>query len=669
MNTSRRYFHIHGDNIVECERTLRLIELALADELQSRSGPLGSPTNPSFEFVMRNGQGVFVFFPGFGRWNQDIRQLIRDSGGIIREAPDVIVSEVTSGYEAPLIAMEYSGALAAGNQAWQRNGRAYSFGLAHIPFLYVAELGGYELDAERVRRAARLPNPAVPFSYLSFTSSMDTPVLPVFVPNPGIDQEVRTYFESVIGEDELVEFIHIAILMEDAKSVTEALEEKGLTFVQQLASSSRRGRTLGPKQWSEAYQAIKDGGGNALVSYLLRETSLRWSKTAYIERLTASAKELMGIAARLSIGLTSSNLPMCLVPPGNRSAFAHEVKRLYPFISDDFLKWLRLEEPLAICWVMGFKPRGDDARPDRGLPPLTRMLIGPDVDMLTVVYGPAPRGHWSMLMDNPYNLAQQNGLWEAIMVASNAILADSATDEVTPHGFLRVHWERAISPVQPSSILVAPKPQRIGENDVDTVIHTLFVRLGAANIFEGLCNPPGGDWSGISLLTSDTRKELRWLSLPRVSGADSKRPDHVLEIFSIRDIPIVFAIESKETLDSVEDGIGPRLRAYMSNLLRSPASIERDNSKSAIWQHSSSSLNPGAFLYASGVAFLMKRPGDLTTIRERASADLQIGLQFSNDGAKCNIHLLPSTEIGKAIANSIKELPLGNIGLSIHIHQ
>ena len=488
MVVAQRSFAIHGDNIVECERTLHLVGLALASEQSSMRGPFGSPTNPSFEFLLNGGRTtlIFVFFPGFGRWNEDIRHMIRDKGGIIREAPDVIVSEVTSGHEQPLIAIEYSGALAAGNQAWQRSGRAYSFGLARIPYLYVAELGGYELDAERVRRAPRLPNPAVPFSYLSYSSSLDTPVLPVFVPNPGIDEDARDLFTSVIGEHELVEYIRIVILNEDSQEVTEALQEKALRFVQKLASSGRPGRTLSPDQWAKAYRAVRADSSNALVSYLLRETSLRWSKTAYIRSLTTSARELMEIAGALSIGLTSSNLPMCLIPPKNRPLFAREMGRLYAELSRDFLDWLKNEEPLVICWVMGFKPRGDDARPDRGLPPFARMLVGPDTDILTVVYGPAPATHWSLLLENPRDLANQNGLWEAIMVTSDAILADSATDDVTTHGFLRAHWDQAINSIPTESMLVASHPEHIGEHDVDTVIHTVFARLAATHVFEGL---------------------------------------------------------------------------------------------------------------------------------------------------------------------------------------
>ncbi len=671
MSIGHRYFTIHGDNIVECERALHLIGMALEGERPTFRGPYGSPTNPSFEFTIEEGKQTleFVFFPGFGRWNVDIRQMVRDRGGIIREAPDVIICEIMAGQEHPLMAMEYSGALAAGNQAWQRSGRAYSFGLAKIPYLYVAELGGYELDQLRTKRATRFPNPAVPFSYLSYSSALNVPVLPVYVLNPGASDDTKTAFASVIGEDTLVDYINKAILKADTQSVAETLQKKALAFVQMLASGGRKGRTLTPEQWAEAYDVINDADSRAFLPYLLDKAALRWSKTAYIQNLTVSAKELMEVAARLSIGLTSANLPICIVPSENRTDLAKEVERLYPKVDSGFLTWLRSEEELVICWVMGFKPRGDDARPDRGLPPLARMLIGPGSQLLTVVYGPAPPAHWSLLSEAPTELAQQNGLWEAIMVASNAILVDSATDNVTSHGFLRTHWEQEDRVTTPTPMLVSPMPQRITENDVDTVIHTMFARLGSGQVFEGLCNPPGGDWSGVSVLTQGMERELRWLSLPRVSGVESKRPDHVLQIFGVRDIPILLAIESKESHGSVEARIGQRLKNYMSNLLSSPASIERENGRRAEWKHSEVSLGSDDFLYASAAASLFGNDSDLKKVMERANTDLQIGLRFSTDTNQCQVHLLPGTDLGESIAEFINGLALGDIGLSIHIHQ
>ena len=669
-STNNRLLHIHGDNIVECERTLHLIRRSLSELVTNERGPLGAPINPSFLFELPDPYEnlEFVFFPGFGRWNEDIMDVVRSRGGILREAPDAIITEVSGGEEIPLIAIEFSAALAAGNQAWQRSGRAYSFGLAKIPYLYVAEIGGYELDGNRNLKAVRLPNPVVPFSYLSFTSDLEIPVLPVFMPSPGANPETLESFAPAIGEEALVELIRKTVLKEERLGTIDSLKTSALQFIVSIAASSRRNRGLTPMQWREAYQAVSHSEGVGLVPYLIPNARIRWSKIVSIKSLTNSAKELMAIASQLGIGLTSATLPMCLIPPENRPEFAVQIARLYPKIGDTFLQWVRHEAPLAVCWVMGFKPRGDDARPDRGLPPMTRMLIGSEVDLLTVIYGPAPIAHWDMLVNNPQTLAQQNGLWAAIMSASDAILVDSSTDNVTNSGFLRNQWQiQSISDL-PVPTLVSQIPRRIGENDVDTVLHTVFAHFTQFRTFEGLCNPPGGDWSGISLLTPDKTKELRWLSLPRVSGPNTKRPDHVLELFEVTEKPIVFAIESKETPRSMEQGIGPRLNAYMTYLLQSPASIERDNIENKDWNSSDFRVNPDDFEFASGTAFIMRSAEDLATVGDKSAADLQIGLQFRHDSKTCQIHLLASTSIGESIADFMAKLELGSIGVSVQVH-
>ena len=668
---AHRHFAIHGDNIVECERTLKLIERGLASRCISIQGPSGSPTNPSFRLIMDGGENTleFVFFPGFGRWDVDIRQLLRGMGWVIREVPDAIISEVKSGREHPLLAIEYSGALAAGNQAWQRNGRGYSSGLARIPYLYVAELGGYELDDVRARKASRLANPAVPFSYLSFSSWMDTPVLPVYVFNPGADKAARATFAPMIGEDELVELVRLTVLGEDVSKSVASLRAKAMEFVRRLASTSRKGRTLTLSQWVKAHEAIEGDGQQGLVTYLLKEAGLRWSKTTSIRNLTGTAKMLMGMASRLGVGLTSSSLPMCLIGPARREVFAQGVAKIYPGISEGFVEWLRNERPLAICWVNGFKPKGDDARPDRGLPPFARMLIGPSVDMLTVVYGPAKASHWELLVQNPGRLAEQNGLWESIMVTSNALLVDSPTDNVTSHGFLQAHWAGAIVRAVSVRRNVRPVPQQIGENDVDTVIHTLLARLGSQQFHEGLCNPPGGDWSGISILAEARDRELRWLSLPRVSGEDSKRPDHVFQVFDLGHNSIVLSVESKDRPNSIEEGIGPKLRKYMIDLLESPATAERRTDGTESWRQSGMMVRLDEGRFASAAAFSMSSGDDLPMIRRRSDTDLLFGLRFNDNNTTCEVQLFPGTEVGSRIAGLIGRLVLGESGISVRIRQ
>jgi hypothetical protein len=53
MSHKYNCYHIHGDNIVECERTLQLVESALADQLLSIAGPCGSAVCPSFSFRLK----------------------------------------------------------------------------------------------------------------------------------------------------------------------------------------------------------------------------------------------------------------------------------------------------------------------------------------------------------------------------------------------------------------------------------------------------------------------------------------------------------------------------------------------------------------------------------------------------------------------------------------
>ena len=670
MTNTARVFHIHGDNVVECERFLDQVQKALVSDYPKMKGPYGSPTNPSFEFVTQDRQTKLktVFYPGFGRWDQDVAQLIRNRGGIIRENADVILTEVRSGQEIPLLAIEYSGALSAGNQAWQRSGRAYSFGMARVPFLYVAELGGHELDGKRAIRSLRLPNPAVPFSYLSFSSVIDTPVLPVFVANPGLDREGMLRFASVLGENQLIDFIRSTMLMLNVEDIEAVLKRKTLELIKDIASNSMKGNTLEPSRWEAAYEKLHDQNGETLVAYLLSSDPVVWAKKAYIKSLTPSAKLLMNLAARFSIGLSSSKLPLCIVPTENRASFARQITRLYPNLDRTFVEWLESDNPLVIAWVMGFKPGGDDARPDRGLPLLTRMLVGTDTDMLTVVYGPAPKVHLSLLKDNPHQLARQNGLWEAIMVASDALLVDSATDSGTHISFLNSHWHSPVRPSPPTGIFVSPAPQRIGEQDVDTVIHTLFARLAGPQVFEGMCNPPGGDWSGVSLLTPNKSHELRWLSLPRVSKGGSKRPDHVLELFDLTPTPIVFAIESKETHGRMEIDIGVRLTAYMKQLIVSPPNIQRINCNNAEWEPFNTHHELSDYIHASGVAFLMSNPDNLYALQHKTKADVIIGIQFDTNSSTCQFNLLATSDIGQCIAELINEIPLGDLGFSVRIY-
>ena len=654
-------FRIYGDNIVECERLFGLIKQALAGNLKKIDGPLESAIAPVFRFQLNDGRiFIFKFFPGFGHWPVDILRIIHDRGGILREAPDAVLTQVSSLGEIPILAAEFCNALPAGNQAWQRNGRAYSLAKAKIPFFYFAELGGYELTSDRDRKASREPNPAVPFSYLTLSLNSPTIALPIFLANPGASSENIEKYSQMIGIEGILSLLISVLEARDYHASVELLEKKALSFITMRAGKMRSGETLSSLQWEEAYAFIKKG--RSLVDYVLSKAALPWSKTAYIEGLTASSKRLMKRAKSLAIGLTSPKLPICIVPASKRPTFAKAVSRIYRSLPENFLQWLAKPRHLVICWVMGFKPRGDDARPDRGLPPFARMLIGESADLLTVVYGPATQKMCAQLNSDPLELCRQNGLWEAILAVSNGLLVDSRHGGVQAH--LREVWEASSQKTKDLKDGGSGNTMKLGENDIDTALHIIFGHLAQPHVFEGMCNPPGGDWSGISLLSPDQSHEFRWLTLPRVTKKGAKRPDHVSQLFLPDERPIILAIESKERSAQVEPNIGGRLINYAKTLIKTKPSIERKKNLPT-WEQSGKTFPMDAFIYASAVAFPTSDCSELKRVGNLANVSLVLGFQFSKNGESCTLLAHARDEQGDRIIELIGNQELTLLGLQL----
>lgn len=655
-----RKLNIHGDNIVECERAFRLCKIALCIETSSISK--GSTVFcPRYNASTKTDDYFFTFFPGYGRWNKDILSLLHTEKDSLREAPDVVITEVVKEIEKPLLAIEYCGALPAGNQAWQRSGRGYSTGKSKIPYLYIAELGGYELDSNRNRKAARTPNPAIPFSYITY-SREHSMVLPIYEKSPGCDEESERLYQDVFSEKQLVEIVECILLGKDYSEAEKELENKIIKFILIKAKTSKGTVTLSEEQWKKAYNVICDN--ESLITFLCKDNPVNWKKTAYIEGLTKTAQRFMNIASKYAIGITSSKLPMCIIPNSNKAEFIREVNELYPKLNDNFNKWLSKKDNLVITWIMGFKPRGDDARPDRGLAPFVRMLTGKNADILTFVYGPAPTATWKLFEENPIKLGTTNGLWEAIFSASDAVLVDSATSKKKLNILKEEFQNKDFKPVD-KNFSVNLVPAKIGENDVDTILHTLLTQIKGINIFEGMCNPPGGDWSGISVLDKKNKREYRWLSLPRVSQTEAKRPDHVFQIFGLADKPILFSVESKEGARELETEIGERLNRYLYDLLKTPVNAERKvNAEN--WKYSDYQLSKDDFLFASAAAYICMRKGDFELVENKVGCDIIFSYCFGDDG-KCTIKISSYSKLGKKIAEAIckAESPLENLSLVV----
>ena len=104
----------------------------------------------------------------------------------------------------------------------------------------------------------------------------------------------------------------------------------------------------------------------------------------------------------------------------------------------------------------------------------------------------------------------------------------------------------------------------LSENEIDTVLFCIFNIHGSASNSPWhvcLCNPPGGDWSRISMY-SETRISLyTWNTLPRVRN-ENKLPDFVVQTTSLSTgSTYICSIESKDRPKSLEIHIGERMNS------------------------------------------------------------------------------------------------------------
>ena len=344
-------------------------------------------------------------------------------------------------------------------------------------------------------------------------------------------------------------------------------------------------------------------------------------------------------------------------------------------MGDEFVNFLASDSThLVIAWLNGFKGKGDDARPDRGLPPLARMLIGDGCDLMTFVFGPALPDHWVSLDEEPRQLANKNGLWAAILAVSDGVLVDSTTiPDNTPRGYLRQKWVVEENE-EPEPLRVVANVLRFSEQDVDTTIHVAFESIGNNNIFEGMCNPPGGDWSGVSFRWGSTEPEYRWLSLPRVSDIKGKRPDHVFALFGPGTNVICLCIESKGHARDLEKDIGPRLTQYVRALLDRHPSVYRATNNDP-WRifEPKWNWNPPELDFISVGTYLSKTKNPFSGLPNNSDLDIQIGITFLNEGQSCTLHMRGDTAMGQNVVGYLERL-LNNmaenteIGIQVIVH-
>jgi hypothetical protein len=652
MPMKNHNLRIHGDNILECESALKLLSSSLNGGVFHLVG--GSAYAPIYSFKADNGEEFTVqLFAGYGRWDFPLAEYIASLGGTLREAPDAIITKLETVsnklYERPILAFEFSEALPAGNNAWQRTGRALALAYAGIPYLYFAELGGQELDAKRKIKAARFPNPLVPFAYAVLGMTSNSISLPIYIPSPSSHKNIIEIYKDCFGDKESIELIKGILLSNDIKDIKDRIEKKVVKILEILSGQRKRAESiLKPEEWSEFYG---QKSGLEKANWLIKK-AMPWNKKTGIKTITPTFKLLLkAVNDTKASAIGSKDMPICIISSENRGFFGNEIKKIYgDKINTDFKNWVtNSSRPLVCVWVAGFKPRGDDSRPDRGLVPMARMIFGlEDVDLLTVIYGPAKPSTWLLLKNDMWKLASINGLWEAILNLSNGLIVDSSTSvNLDNYGFLT---DRKKGNFKKELLPAANDVPNFGEHDVDSVLHLLFSNAIDYGIYESLCNPPGGDWSGIGVLDFKSGREFRWTSLPRVSGVKSKRPDHLIQL---QNANAFLSIESKDLESTLEDKIGPRLIDYVKSLFKIAPTSFREKGVITWNQYIGKKLSD--FYFLSGGAFRFQNLEKLKSALIRARVDIIFGVEFKPETKQTILHII-TTKQGKILLPLLTKL-------------
>jgi len=631
-----RYFRIHGDNIVECERIVNLIVQKTQPSRYEKKLIAPSTTLVNMDFIY---DGMLyswdiVLLPGFNkngrtRWEGNIFKPLKDNGSFLDETPDAIITEVNGNTEHILFAIEFCSALQAGNQAWQRSGRALSTGRAGCPYIYIVEFVKYELNSKtRERKALRYPNAAVPYSYLNFAKATDNFVAQVYVRSESFDKtresSLQEFDESNFAEEELCTYIIRKMAHLDTAAEEEAIFNKSLNIVKFLADTFNSNKNFTSTEW----QTINDSGVD-IVDYCIANNRFNFHKTMAKKSAHGKIQNLLKIMDKYSVGFTSKDLPIGIIPASRRSVFAREVKRLYREFPNKTIKKLAdSEKNLLLCVIKGFKPHGDDNRPDRGSLPLAYMLSNFENEMLTVIYGPILARNYVLLKDHPKRLATNNGLWKTFLALSDYLLLDApilsdapnkGVQELLDTSDFKTHYLNSGTSDGALNSNAFPNTAReFHEDDVDTGIHFLFTSVLNAVCFEGMCNPPGGDWSGFSII--DNNLESRWLSLPRVSGY--KRPDHLMEVFGAFEKPVLIPIESKERSADLEANVGDGLTKYIKTLIGYVPNATRQYSPVGDWYQTDTTINADRFIMLSGAAYLKDGAQDNDLVYNKSHCDM-----------------------------------------------
>jgi len=679
-------YRIHGDNIIECERIAKLIIKTL--KTKDVSSYLISPSTITIElksiFLNNNIHWKIELLPGFNkntkhRWERNIFEALNEAGSIFDETPDAIISKIENGKEKIILGIEFCSALQAGNQAWQRSARAFSTVRTGCPYLYIVDFVKYELDnVTRKRKNLRFPNAAVPYSYINYSKSTGNFVAQLYIKSEEFDRtrdsNIANFNESDFASDILGLYIVKLMVGMNTSKEEKLILQKNMNVVQFLANHFNSDINFTSDEWQELYSLKED-----IVDYSVEKKRFGFHKTIAAKSHHGVSNKLINLVNQLSIGLASQDLPFGIISAYNRKIFSKKLSKLYPNADKKIIQNIACgNKHLIIAIFKGFKPRGDDNRPDRGLLPLAAMLSSTDVDVLTYIYGPIIENNIKLLDTDPIKLANRNGLWKSILALSNYIVLDVPVLANKKYDMERMYDNTKIKEhftINGKNIHLTEKtafssiPLNFGEDDVDTGIHYLFTHILKEYCFEGMCNPPGGDWSGFSVI--EGIYENRWLSLPRVSDViNGKRPDHILELFGIFDRPLLLSIESKEKSIDLETDVGTKLVTYIKKLMEYIPSAKRQITPSVKeWKWGDKKVNFNKFETISAAAYLKHYAEPSKEVLKKSCEILFIMEPIMKDkNIRWDIEIISNTKRGKIVKDFIisKYIDSGDNQFIIH---
>lgn len=419
---------VYGDNILECWR------LALYASSGNKIGPSISICDVSNPSVMwRDGESVVEakLIPSPDRIPAEIRKALGSEENSLREQPDVVLckeNELISTYE-------FCSALPAGNNAWQRHGRSLSLCINGVLHFHIAKIGGYELDANRAKKAPRLPNPLVLISYLRMSSGI-FPGRSYFVPllHDDCPPDLEVKLRQFDCKKEISTIISRQIRGASYSEYLENMTAKTIAIIANTTIDLRKDSTLSTGEWLSLAQAACDSS-KSITAAVQSMRKVKWSKHAPTNK-SQTGRVLQRYLEANFHSLGSSTIPICMASDA-------EVEKFIDFLASAYeVDRQILDQVFGDCSTLlvtcdsGFKPRGDDSRPARGLTPFAKSFIygDPHSKLLVFLYGPCKQEQWKMIRDgNLATLASTNGLWESIYAMADFLVLDC---ESHPHPLL-----------------------------------------------------------------------------------------------------------------------------------------------------------------------------------------------------------------------------------------